>query len=457
MQGWASVLFFNYEIRNAYGRNTIPKTFCCEPELAAQGQCHMGDIIIRNQTGVVAPLGLRKVAFSSTQPVSHLHFRYENLTTTSTYYVVIANCKDAQTSDLLVNGRIEFKNPYGWLPGASVGLWYYYGLQSLGYLVVTIVYGVLMFLYRAQLLRIQYGILGLLVLGMLQVFCWYIYELKRNQTGHQSTGALVMAILFTATRAAVTRLVVLVVCMGIGLVKWTLGSLKFPVFALTGSYFIFALLYEVILTLKATSTTNVNSFVSAIILFGVWICDTILIWWSLVSIIRTMGQLTLRRQTIKLTMYKRLFWVMIGCVIVWVIALLVQFLILATQQTEQIWRTNWLWDAFWHFSFFVILCIVAVLWRPTRNNTRYGYSEVYYDDENDELPGAQVADNEVQLHAVGASSPAGETRSRSLKESSSSNRHSEDDSTLSFSNKFDTSSAFALDDDDVLSPPKKLD
>lgn len=457
------MVFFNYETRNAFGTTATPKAFCCNDDLAAKGECVMGEVIVRNQTGVVRPLGLYKVAFSGDHPVANMHFRYSNMSTTSTYYVAIANCKEASNADLLINGRIEFKNPYGWLPGASVGMWYYYGLQALAYMLVAITYAVLMVLYRTQLLRIQYGILGLLVLGMIQTFCWYLYELKRNQSGLQSngTGALVMSIFFTAVIGTVTRLVVLVVCMGIGLIKWTLGSLKFPVFALSGSYFLFSLFYEVIEMLKNTSTTNVNSFVTAIILFGVWICNTLFIWWSLVSVIRTMGQLTLRRQTIKLTMYKRLFWVMIGCVVVWVISLFIHFIILATHQTEQIWRSNWLWLAFWHFSFFVIVCIFAVLWRPTKNNTRYGYSEVYYDDENEgEAPGSQLADNEVQLHAVGASSPAGETRTRAfLKESreSGSSRQSEDENTLSFSNKFDTASAFALDDDDILSAPRKLD
>lgn len=454
------MVFFNYETRNSFGNTATPKVFCCDEESAAKKECSMGNVIVREQKGIVIPLGVHKAIFSGEEPMAKMHFRYENFTSTSTYYVAIANCKGAQTQRLLINGRIEFKNPFGWLPGASVGMWYYYGLQALAYMLVAITYGVLMVLYRTQLLRIQYGILGLLVLGMIQTFCWYIYELKRNQTGLQAnaTGALIMSILFTAVIGTVTRLVVLTVCMGIGLIKWTLGSLKFPVFALSGSYFLFSLFYEVIEMLKNTSTTNVNSFVTAIILFGVWICNTLFIWWSLVSVIRTMGQLTLRRQTIKLTMYKRLFWVMIGCVIIWVISLFIHFIILATHQTEQIWRSNWLWLAFWHFSFFTLVCIFAVLWRPTKNNTRYGYSEVYYDDDNEgEAPGSQLADNEVQLRAVGAQSPAGETRTRSGLKESGSSRHSEDDTTLSFSNKFDTASAFALDDDDILSAPRKLD
>jgi len=465
--GFATALFYTYETRNAFGQNLIPKTFCCTEELQTAGECVMGQVVIRNQSGVVPPLGRRLLPFSGEQPVSKLSFEYPNITSTSTYYVVLANCKGSGANDLLVNGKIIFKNPFGYLPGASLGMWYYYGLQALAYLVVSLVYGALMGLYRAQLLRIQYGVLGLLVLGMLQTFCWYIYELKRNQTGLQSsgTGALVMAILFTVVRGTVTRLVVLVVCMGIGIIKWTLGSLKIPVFSLCGAYFVSSLFYEIVEAVKATSGTEINSFINAIVLFGVWVCDTIFIWWVMVSLIRTMGQLTLRRQTLKLTMYRRFFYVMVGCVAVWVLSLFIHFFVLATNPIEKLWRSNWLWLAFWHFSFFVIVVIVAVLWRPTKNNTRYGYSEVYYDEEENNDGSGQFAPNEVQLHAMGSTSPVGETKVRgSTKDSTdgmaspkgSRNRGGDDD-TLSFSSKFDTASAFALDDDDLLAPPKKLD
>jgi hypothetical protein len=432
------VLFYTYDIRNAFGQNTVPKTFCCSTEMEAAKQCVRGDVVLRKMEGIEAPFGIRKVAFSSQEPTAHVNFRYDNVQNTSTYYVVISNCLDSsgvsKSGALVVDGEIQWRNPFGWLPGSSVGIWYYYGLQALAYLFTSLTFAALMFLYRTQLLRIQYGILLLFFLGMLQTFCWFIYELKRNQTGQQSsaTGALVMSIIFTVLKGSVTRLVVLAVCMGIGIIKWTFGSLKVPILGITGAYTLASLFYEVVENVKATSSTTPNSFLMAIVLFAVAVCDSIFVWWSLVSLIRTMGQLTLRRQTIKLTMYKRFFYVMVGVVAVWVLSLIIHFFVLATKSIEQIWRSNWLWLAFWHFSFFVIITIVAFLWRPTRNNTRYGYSEVYYDEEEGDDIGAP-ADNEVQLHAMGSTSPVGETRTRSVMMESG-----DSDSELSFSSKFDT-------------------
>lgn len=408
---------------------------------------------------------MRRVAFGRDAREAAVHIRYDNVSYTSTYYVVITNCEASATLTVAPKSQIVFKNPFGYLPGSEVGLWYYYGLQSLAYLLVSLVYGLFMYLHRAQLLRIQYGVLGLLVLGMLQTFCWYLYMLQRDHSGIQSsgTGALVMAILFTVVRGTVTRLVVLTVCMGIGIIKWSLGSLKWSVFGLSGAFFVSSLAYEVVETLKSTSTWEPNSFLTALVVFGCWICDTIFAWWSLVSLIRTMGQLTLRRQNMKLVMYTRLFYVLIGCFVVFAISLIVHFFVLFTHDVEQIWRSNWLWHAFWHFSFFVIVTIVAILWRPTANNTRYGYAEVYYDEEDgaDNNVGSP-SENEVQLHAMGATSPIGETKTRSVLSESmdraSSSRPSRDsspppseDGTLSFSAIKDTYVSF------VLSPSVLLD
>ena len=35
-----------------------------------------------------------------------------------------------------------------------------------------------------------------------------------------------------------------------------------------------------------------------------------------------------------------------------------------------------MWTAFWHLLYLAVLLVIAVLWRPTDNNTRYAYSEM---------------------------------------------------------------------------------
>ena len=48
------------------------------------------------------------------------------------------------------------------------------------------------------------------------------------------------------------------------------------------------------------------------------------------------------------------------------------------------------WQAFWHLLFSVILCVIMVLWRPSKNNQRYAFTplldreEDYSSDEEEE-------------------------------------------------------------------------
>jgi hypothetical protein len=42
-----------------------------------------------------------------------------------------------------------------------------------------------------------------------------------------------------------------------------------------------------------------------------------------------------------------------------------------------------MWTAFWHVLYFVILLAMAILWRPTTNNTRYAYSEMPQDGDDE--------------------------------------------------------------------------
>jgi len=40
-----------------------------------------------------------------------------------------------------------------------------------------------------------------------------------------------------------------------------------------------------------------------------------------------------------------------------------------------LWMSEWMITACWHGLYFVVLTMIAILWRPTENNTRYAYTE----------------------------------------------------------------------------------
>ena len=46
------------------------------------------------------------------------------------------------------------------------------------------------------------------------------------------------------------------------------------------------------------------------------------------------------------------------------------------------WKDLWVDDAFWHLLFSVILCVIMVLWRPSKNNQRYAFTPLLDRDED---------------------------------------------------------------------------
>jgi len=56
--------------------------------------------------------------------------------------------------------------------------------------------------------------------------------------------------------------------------------------------------------------------------------------------------------------------------------ILVQLFLTVSLDSDSSWRFAWLWSGIWHLLYLAILISIAVLWRPTDNNTRYAYSEV---------------------------------------------------------------------------------
>ena len=51
-----------------------------------------------------------------------------------------------------------------------------------------------------------------------------------------------------------------------------------------------------------------------------------------------------------------------------------QTLLVVTEEEDAMWSSWWVFQAFWHLLYYVVLLSLVVLWRPTSNNTRYAYA-----------------------------------------------------------------------------------
>ncbi|NXG68553.1 TM87A protein, partial [Baryphthengus martii] len=118
--------------------------------------------------------------------------------------------------------------------------------------------------------------------------------------------------------------------------------------------------------------------------------DTALCWWISFTILlrgvltQTMKLLKLRRNVVKLSLYRHFTNTLILAVaasIVFIIWITMKFRLVDCQSD---WQELWVDDAIWRLLFSMILFVIMVLWRPSANNQRFAFSPLSEEEDDDE-------------------------------------------------------------------------
>lgn len=113
--------------------------------------------------------------------------------------------------------------------------------------------------------------------------------------------------------------------------------------------------------------------------------DSCAIWFIFVSLAQTIKTLKLRRNPVKLSLYRHFTNTLIFAVIASIIFMgwTAKKFRLADCQSD--WIELWVEDAFWRFLFSVILFVIMFLWRPSANNQRYAFTPLIDDSDDEEI------------------------------------------------------------------------
>ncbi|NXH67269.1 TM87A protein, partial [Hydrobates tethys] len=127
--------------------------------------------------------------------------------------------------------------------------------------------------------------------------------------------------------------------------------------------------------------------------------DTALCWWIsftilldafldfpyiFISLTQTMKLLKLRRNVVKLSLYRHFTNTLILAVaasIVFIVWTTMKFRLVDCQSD---WQELWVDDAIWRLLFSMILFVIMILWRPSANNQRFAFSPLSEEEEDDE-------------------------------------------------------------------------
>jgi hypothetical protein len=188
---------------------------------------------------------------------------------------------------------------------------------------------------------------------------------------------MVIVAVLNAARTSFSFFLLLIVCMGYGVVKPSLGRTMVYVRILAIAHFVFAVIYAVA---SLSITPEAAGILILFIELPLAATLTAFYVWTLSSLNATMKDLVDRKQKTKAMMYKKLWWCLLGSIIILFGFIFINALAFASRTEADFlpehWKTRWfVLDGWLSIVYLMDLAFIAYLWRPTANNRRFAMSD----------------------------------------------------------------------------------
>ncbi|KAJ8922759.1 hypothetical protein NQ315_007794 [Exocentrus adspersus] len=283
---------------------------------------------------------------------------------------VLALKVNTNTSEYSVGVHIEMKNSYGYLSAVDWPLLPFYGFMCIYYVILGLIWLILSFLQWRDLLRVQFWIGGVILLGMLEKATFYAEYNSINNTGTRVQGAMLFAEWVSCAKRTLARMLVIIVSLGFGIVKPRLGATLHRVVGVGLLYFFLAASEGYLRITKAKNDPSKDLLVASVPLA---VLDSAICWWIFSALVNTTRTLRLRRNETKLTLYRHFTNTLIFSVVASVFFMLYCIKVHHFVGCLTVWKDIWLEEAYWHILFSCLLLVIMILWRPTNNNQRYAF------------------------------------------------------------------------------------
>ncbi|CAJ2506059.1 Uu.00g001890.m01.CDS01 [Anthostomella pinea] len=379
-----SLVIFEWKDEDLIGVYPDPdayqKGLICDPDNVASGLCdesNLGEwILAANATGKSTNLILTQAMhLKSSLPINYPIKK-------TGYYCVAAF--GYNTDEFM--GVVEFREAYGELPATQIPKLPFYGGITILYAVVVVFWGFLYYQHRYDILPVQNyitAILVFLVVEMLMTWGFYDY-LNRNGSNVGAKVLLVVVAVLNAFRNSFSFFLLLIVCMGYGVVKPSLGKTMVYVRWLAIAHFVFGLVYAI--TSLLISPDTAGPFVLLIVLPLAGTLTAFYVW-TLNSLNFTLKDLRERKQTVKEAMYKKLWWcILTSILVIFGFFFFNSFSFASASDPDYVpfhWKSRWfILDGWLNLVYFADVAWVAYVWRPTANNRRFAMSDEIAQDED---------------------------------------------------------------------------
>ncbi|KDP21640.1 hypothetical protein JCGZ_03311 [Jatropha curcas] len=356
---------------------------CCTPDLAEFGSCKVGEVIIQQEPNNTDGPRRLQTFFEGKNEEAKMFLQTIEINITGMYYLYFMFC-DPELTGTTVSGRTVWRNPYGYLPGKMAPMMTFFGFMSLAYLALGLVWFLWFAKYWKDIFQLHYYITIVIGLGMCEMAFWYFEYANFNSNGSRPTGITLCAVTFGAVKKTVSRLLLLAVSMGYGVVRPTLGGVTSKMLLLGGTYFMASEALGLVENLG-----NINDFFGKarlVLVLPVTLLDAFFIVWIFSSLSQTLEKLQIRRSTAKFALYQKFTNFLAVAVLLSIAWIGYELYFNATDPLSEMWQRAWIIPAFWTVFAFVLLVVISFLWAPSNNPTRFTFSEETVDEFHESIP-----------------------------------------------------------------------
>ncbi|CAL9090809.1 unnamed protein product [Musa textilis] len=370
--GTVKAIIFEVEDRKNIGGSAYggQRAICCTADLANLGACTQGTIIYRHSDHSPDWPQVLSASFKGSNPEASLPSKTIQITRTGMYNLYFIFC-DPSLEGIEIQGKTIWKNPTGYLPGSMRPLMKFYGLVSFAFLMLGICWFSQYARFWTEVMPLQNCITLVIALGMIETTLWYFEYAELNHTGIRPKDITFWAVTFGAVKRTVSRVLVLIVSMGYGVVRPTVGGLTSKVTLLGGTFFGASEILGLVENVGTVS--DVSGKPRLFLALPVGVLDAFFIIWIFTSLSKTLKRLQARRMSGKLEIYRKFTYALIVTVLVSVAWIGFELYFKATDAHGQRWQGAWMISALWQVLSFTLLCVICALWAPSQNSMRFAY------------------------------------------------------------------------------------
>ena len=296
-------------------------------------------------------------------------------TRTKNVYALVFNIKDTNhtNTDFNITIEAEMKNTWGYLSALEYPFLTFYACMTAVYVVYAFVWLIAMMCQCKDLLRVQFWIGAVIGIGMIEKVFFFSEYNEVNASGQEGMTFLITAELISTAKRTLARLLVIVISLGFGVVKPRLGPQLAMVTGIGIVYFTAAMVESVSRAASAFEEAG-NTTKSKVTTLIVVLLDVGIVYFIYSALTDTMRTLRLRRNTVKLSLYRHFSNAIIFAVVASATFSVWAYLQYGPSKCIKDWQEMWLLEGFWHVLFSFLLLTMMILWRPSANNNRYAYS-----------------------------------------------------------------------------------